>query len=340
MRNIIVFSVLALALIGLTTSQIANDVNAEKNSSNGHLGCEKVDENKKVCEKNPASNLDLDNDGILDVHDNCQSVSNPQQSDVDLDGLGDLCDQYSGEIIIFKPSNNPPVILYYNDGPDFVSQNPLSFSPDQFIEFSAIDCTTKNNVNVCYTPTMTSSSYTYSTFVNVLEFGEIFQFAEFQDPSVPFDLALRQLHPEIPFELTVITQDPSVPFDLIVIDLDGETGTEGFTYRSGVDETLPFDLRILDLDGLMETGVFTFKRVLVEDIPWDFLQFSSDSTLAFEWKVDETTPFDPNDYQIQRTRAINEDLNLQLYVDPLEPLTDDSTSSFSQLIAIDLSSSN
>jgi hypothetical protein len=40
----------------------------------------------------PAFALDADGDGIDDAVDNCLSYSNPDQKDVDTDGLGDICD--------------------------------------------------------------------------------------------------------------------------------------------------------------------------------------------------------------------------------------------------------
>lgn len=35
---------------------------------------------------------DLDNDGVPDEVDNCSEVFNPDQADLDGDGLGDVCD--------------------------------------------------------------------------------------------------------------------------------------------------------------------------------------------------------------------------------------------------------
>ena len=40
-----------------------------------------------------ACSLDVDGDGIVDGQDNCLEVANPSQSDMDLDGFGDVCDQ-------------------------------------------------------------------------------------------------------------------------------------------------------------------------------------------------------------------------------------------------------
>jgi hypothetical protein len=43
-----------------------------------------------------ASSPDQDGDGILDVDDNCTRVANPDQSDNDGDGTGDVCDEPEG----------------------------------------------------------------------------------------------------------------------------------------------------------------------------------------------------------------------------------------------------
>lgn len=43
------------------------------------------------------NNLDVDNDGIPNSIDNCYSIFNPNQSDFDFDGIGDVCDTIFGE---------------------------------------------------------------------------------------------------------------------------------------------------------------------------------------------------------------------------------------------------
>jgi hypothetical protein len=43
-------------------------------------------------EDGPPPDADSDNDGVLDVSDNCPLTSNPDQADADADGIGDVCD--------------------------------------------------------------------------------------------------------------------------------------------------------------------------------------------------------------------------------------------------------
>ena len=59
---------------------------------------------------------DLDNDGAIDNEDNCPTVPNPDQSDIDSDGQGDACDnEADGDGVLNSVDNCP---LVFNPGQD------------------------------------------------------------------------------------------------------------------------------------------------------------------------------------------------------------------------------
>jgi hypothetical protein len=56
----------------------------------------------------PAGPVDQDGDSIPDVNDNCPDVSNPEQTDTDLDGAGDACDDDDdGDTVLDDVDNCP-----------------------------------------------------------------------------------------------------------------------------------------------------------------------------------------------------------------------------------------
>lgn len=50
---------------------------------------------------------DTDTDGVVDSEDNCPEIPNKNQSDVDRNGRGDLCEDYDGDLIIERDDNCP-----------------------------------------------------------------------------------------------------------------------------------------------------------------------------------------------------------------------------------------
>ena len=72
-----------------TDASIAMVIGQACDDGNGDTFNDAIDAN---CNCVGEAALDFDSDGIPDFRDNCPITANPNQSDVDGDGLGDACD--------------------------------------------------------------------------------------------------------------------------------------------------------------------------------------------------------------------------------------------------------
>jgi hypothetical protein len=68
---------------------------------------------------------DQDKDGVPDFRDNCVSTPNPDQSDIDRDGVGTVCDT-NGEVPPPPPPPVPPQFTYKFIGVFGPPQNPIA----------------------------------------------------------------------------------------------------------------------------------------------------------------------------------------------------------------------
>ena len=61
-----------------------------------------------------ACNMDSDGDDILDYDDNCPDIPNPDQADIDEDGIGDVCDDDNDNDGILNENDNCPLTANSN----------------------------------------------------------------------------------------------------------------------------------------------------------------------------------------------------------------------------------
>ncbi|HVG22828.1 MAG TPA: thrombospondin type 3 repeat-containing protein [Thermoanaerobaculia bacterium] len=74
--------------------------------------------------KLPPPPPDQDNDGVPDFRDNCVSAPNPDQRDIDADGIGTVCDQ--AEVPPPPPPPTPPQFTYKFIGTFGRPQSPIA----------------------------------------------------------------------------------------------------------------------------------------------------------------------------------------------------------------------
>jgi len=74
---------------------------------------------------NNSVDFDSDNDGVLDNEDNCPLIANPNQEDLNNNGIGDVCDDIENNIILSRCENGMAGI-YPCNGYDLMGHIPIA----------------------------------------------------------------------------------------------------------------------------------------------------------------------------------------------------------------------
>jgi len=85
------------------------------------------------------SNPDLDNDGFKNNVDNCLTISNPDQTDSDNDGFGDVCDCAPTDDQIFPQAEENCDDTMDNNCNDLIDSDDPACTPSQF-ETEGVEC--------------------------------------------------------------------------------------------------------------------------------------------------------------------------------------------------------
>ncbi len=104
-----------------------------------------------ILQSAPASNEDIDNDGVPDFYDNCRYTYNPGQEDCDQDNIGDACDPYStcgyvdtdGDGI---GDNQDNCIYVYNPGQENVDHDAYGDACDVCVTYPVHDIDHDNHL--------------------------------------------------------------------------------------------------------------------------------------------------------------------------------------------------
>ena len=80
-----------------------------------------------LADASPAGGVDLDQDGVNDVSDNCLNIANQNQRDTDMDGFGNACDPDLNNDGIVNPADLSVIRFFFGaPGPSGSLAGPIT----------------------------------------------------------------------------------------------------------------------------------------------------------------------------------------------------------------------